>query len=204
LPALPLAAVSGQSRPGQIAVPLPGEPPLGGFASQKLAVMPVQFLRGDSLSLVKSADWAALRIALDDSIGGAIAARGIGKKWAYAADIARLAKRNSDYASDPYSLGAAGFRNPQKKPGDPAPSGVVNNLRSVIALGDARYALIPVDLWFGRKAGATHPILSVVLVDGRAGSIVWFSDVIGDAGTTFSAAEIGALAARVADLISPR
>ena len=117
---------------------LTNEAPLAGFASQKLAVMPVQFLRIDSTAPIKAADWAKLRLELDDSIGTAIAARGVGKKWAYAADIARMAKRNADYVSDPYSLGAMGFRDPKKKVGDPAPTTVINNMRSLIALGDSR------------------------------------------------------------------
>jgi len=166
--------------------------------------MPVQFLRADSTSPVKSADWALLRKELDDSIGAAISARGIGKKWAYAADIARLAKRNSDYVSDPYALGAAPLRNPQKKVGDPASVVVVNSLRSLIALGDSRFALIPLDLWFQHKGTENRPVLHVVLVDGRAGQIMWFADVGGEPGTRFSSAEIGALAERIADLVIAR
>ena len=166
--------------------------------------MPVQFFRADSASPVKPAAWATLRKELDDSIGVAIAARGIGKKWAYAADIVRLSKRNSEYVSDPYSLGAAGFRNPKKKVGDPAPSAVVNNMRSLIALGDSRFALIPVDFWFSNKGGVIRPVVHIVLVDGRAGQIVWFADVPGDPGTKFSSAEVGAFAQRIADLVAVR
>ena len=166
--------------------------------------MPVQFLRTDSSSQVKAADWTAMRKELDDSIGVAIAARGIGKKWAYAADIVRMAKRNADYVSDPYSLGAAGFRGVKLKAGDPAPIMVVNNLRSLIALGDSRFALIPVDLWFAKKGSEIRPVVYLVLVDGRVGQLVWFADVPGAPGTTFGSAEIGTLAQRVADLVVAR
>ena len=166
--------------------------------------MPVQFLRADSTSPVKSAEWAAMRKALDDSIGAAIAERGVGRKWAYAADIAKMAKRNSDYASDPYALGARGLLNPQLKAGDPAPSIVVNNMRSLIALGDSRFAVVPVELWFAKRGAETRPVLRIVLVDGRVGQVVWFTDVAGAPGTNFASPELGALAQRVADLVAAR
>ena len=166
--------------------------------------MPIQFFRADSASPVKPADWALLRKELDDSIGVAIAARGIGKKWAYAADIVRLSKRNADYVSDPYSLGAAALRNSKKKVGDPAPSAVVNNVRSLIALGDSRYALIPVDFWFSNTGGVIRPVLHIVLLDGRGAQLVWFADVAGDPGTKFASAEVGAFAQRIADLVAVR
>ena len=199
--ATPVVAIAGQQAPPQA---VQGEPPLGAFASQKLAVMPVQFLRADSLAPVKAAAWAAVRKELDYSVGSAIAARGIGRKWPYAADIVRMAKRNSDYVTDPYSLGAAGLRDARQKVGDPAPMVVINNLRSLIALGDSRFALIPVDLRFSRQGGVVRPVLHLVVVDGRVGQIVWFADVPGDAGPTFASAEIGALAQRIADLVAAR
>lgn len=200
--ALACAAATPARAPAQ--QPVAGEAPLAGFASQKLAVMPVQFLRVDSTAPVKPADWAKLRLELDDSIGAALAARGVGKKWAYAADIARLAKRNSDYVSDPYTLGAIGFRDPKKKVGDPAPMAVLNNMRSLIALGDSRFALIPVDFGFTTIGKELRPKISFVLVDGRAGQMLWFADVVGAALTKFTSAELGVFAERIADLVGAR
>jgi hypothetical protein len=178
--------------------------PLAPFAGQKVSVMPIQFLRVDTTAPVKAQNWAAVRRELDDSIGVAIAERGIGKKWAYAADIERMAKRNAVYVSDPYSLGAGALRNRAFKPGDQAPPTLINNLRSMIALGDSRYALIPVELGFAGAGAEKHPVLRLVLLDGRVGQITWYADLPGVASAGFASADIGALAQRIADLVVAR
>lgn len=193
------AAVAASARPAQAQ----GEP-LAPFAGQKVSVMPIQFLRVDTTAPVKAQNWAAVRRELDDSIGVAIAERGIGKKWAYAADIERMAKRNAVYVSDPYSLGAGGLRNRAFKAGEPAPPVLINNLRSMIALGDSRYALIPVELGFAGTGAEKHPVLRLVLLDGRVGQITWYADLPGVASTGFASADIGALAQRIADLVVAR
>lgn len=181
-----------------------GEPPLAPFAAQRVSVLPVQFLRGDTAAPVSPAQWAAVRTQLDDSIGTAIAERGIGKKWAYAPDLVRMAKRNTGYVSDPATLGAGSFRNRVLRADDPAPNQLLNNLRPLIALGDSRYALIPVELAFAGTGAEMHAVLRVVLVDGRGGKLIWFADIASPAESGFSSAQIGELAQRVADLVAGR
>lgn len=178
-----------------------GEPPLSPFVAQRVAVVPVQFLRSDTAAPLLPAQWATARRELDDSIGTALAERGLGNKWAYAADIDRLAKRNRGYVSDPYTLGAGSFRARPLRPNDAAPSLLLSNLRSLIALGDARYALIPVELAFVREDDKALAVLRLVLLDGRGGRIVWFADIAVPAGTAFGSAQIGELARSVADLV---
>jgi hypothetical protein len=181
-----------------------GAVPLGPFAAHKVSVLPVQFLRADSGAPVSTAIWATLRKELDDSIGTAIAERGIGKKWAYAADVARMAKRNAGYASDPYMLGAGGLRSRPLKAEEPAPRMMVDNMRSLIALGDSRYALVPVELAFAKKDNAWRAVLRLVLLDGRVGQVVWYGDLAMEAASPFGSAAAGTLAQRVADLIASR
>lgn len=178
--------------------------PLAAFGAQRVSVMPVQFLRADSAAPVRAPDWTRARKELDDSLGAAIAERGIGRKWAYAADIDRMARRNATYASDPYALGAGGLRDRTLKPEDRLSVVLANNLRALIALGDSRYALIPVELSFARSGAESRAMLRLVLVDGRAGQVVWAGDVAGSAGAAFGAASVGALAQRVADLVASR
>lgn len=181
-----------------------GEPPLAPFAAQQLSVMPVQLLRADTSSPVKPAEWATVRRELDDSIGTALAERGIGRKWAYAADIDRLARRNAAYVSDPYALGASGLRGRALKPDEPAPSVLVSNLRSLVALGDSRYALVPAELSFEGHGADARAVLRVVVVDGRGGTVVFAIDVVVPSGPKFDAPHIGGLAQRVADLVIAR
>lgn len=181
-----------------------GDPPLAPFAAQKLSVMPVQLLRADTASPLKPAEWATVRREIDDSIGTALSERGIGRKWAYAADIDRLAKRNASYVSDPYALGASGLRGRALKPDDPAPPVLVNNLRSLVALGDSRFALVPAELSFEGHGADARAVLRVVLVDGRGGTVLFAIDVVVPAGAKFDAPHIGGLAQRVADLVVSR
>lgn len=167
-------------------------------------MLPVQFLHADSASPVHPAEWAGVRKELDDSIGVALAERGLGKKWAYAADFERMARRNAGYVSDPYTLGAGGLRGRALKPGEQAPMIVISNLRSLIALGDSRYALVPVELGFSGLGADAHVVLRLVVLDGRAGQTVWYTDLAMPGAAKFGSAEIGALAQRVADLVIAR
>ena len=81
---------------------------------------------------------------------------------------------------------------------------LLNNLRSLIALGDSRFALIPVELAFVGRGPDAHPVLRIVLVDGRAGQVTWYADLAGQPGAVFNTAAIGNLAQRVADLVAQR
>lgn len=177
------------------------QPPLAQFISQPLIVLPVQLLRADTGAFVGAATWEAFRRELDDSIGSAIAARGVGKQWSYAADVARSAKRNAAYASDPYSLGVQPMRGAKIKVGDKIPPVFSSNLRSLIALGDTRFALLPIELVFQRGDATQRAALRLALVDGRMGIFVWLGDVASDAAPALTPAMLGSLAARVADLV---
>lgn len=178
-----------------------GEPPLAPFIAQRVSVLPIQRLRADSTTPLKAPDWPAARRELDDSIATAISERGVGRRWAYARDIDRMAKRNMGYVSDPYALGAGALRNRAFKSGEQAPSVVVTNLRSLIALGDSRFALVPVELSFAGTDAERMAVVRLVLLDGRIGQVVWFGDVATPAATVFRSAEIGALGRAVADLV---
>ncbi len=202
LPPLAALALAALALAGPAALRAQGETPLAPFAAQRVSVMPVQFLRADSAGPVRVATWAAVRRELDDSIGVTLAERGLGRNWAYATDIERMAKRNTAYVSDPFTLGAGSLRARPLRPEDQAPMILVNNLRSLIALGDSRYAIIPVELSFARRGADSSAVLRLVMLDGRSGKIVWFADVTSPAGNAFGSGEIGALSRRVADLVS--
>jgi len=177
------------------------QPPLAPMASQHVMVLPVQLLRADSGAWVDQTKWEKFRRELDDSIGAAIAARGIGKTWKYAADVARIAKRNPEYVNDVYSMGAQPMRIVKFKIGDPIPDLFNNNLRFLIGIADTRFALLPVEIWFVRKGDQQIAALKLAMVDGRAGTFVWLGEVGSDPATAYSPAVINTIAARVADLV---
>lgn len=177
------------------------QPPFAQFISQRIIVLPVQLLRADTGAFVSATPWEAYRRELDDSIGAAIAARGLGKQWSYAADVARSAKRNAAYTSDPYSLGVQPMRGTVIKPGDRIPPLFASNLRALIALGDTRYALLPIEVAVRRNGAEERAAMRLALVDGRAGLYVWIGEVLSDPAAALGPAVSASLAARVADLV---
>lgn len=178
------------------------QPPLAVFAGERIIVLPVQMLRADTGAFVDAKRWGAFRKELDDSIGSAIAERGLGKKWAYAADVLKSAKRNAAYTSDPYSLGAQPMRGVPIKAGDKIPALFGSNLRALIALGDTRFALLPIEVVFQGNGGMQRAALRLALVDGRSGVFVWAGDVASDPASSLTPAIVTSLAARVADLVA--
>ena len=90
------------------------------------------------------------------------------------------------------------------KSGEKIPTTFGSNLRTLIALGDTRYALLPVEVLFARKGTEQKVVLRMALVDGRSGLFVWAGDIVSDATTALTPDVIRTLAARVADLVVAR
>ena len=134
----------------QQAKPAGGErpqPPLSPMASEHVMVLPVQLLKADSGAWVVPAGWEKFRRELDDSIASAIKNRGVGKTWKYAPDAVRIAKRNPEYVGDVYAMGVQSMRAVKYRIGDPIPDLFNNNLRLLIGIADARYVLLPLELF---------------------------------------------------------
>lgn len=171
----------------------PGQPPLSAFAAQRVAVTPVQFWRADSTGWSSSVDGAVMRAQLDSAITEEFKARGMSSRWAFAGDVVRSARRNPTLRSDPNSLGAGRWRSQLPKPGDALPQLVADNLRIITALGDTRYALIPVEF----RGNGAEAVLRLVIADTRMRNVVWSADVFAAGG----AEVVATLAARIADLV---
>lgn len=189
---LAIAPLAGRSAFAQEQAVLTG-PPLAPFAAMRVAIFPLQLWRADSAAWSKTVDWASLRLGVDSAIAAELQARGLGKKWAYASDVARSAKRNPTYATDPYALGVGRWRSAAPKAGDQIPTVVADNMRPLTALGDTRYALIPVEL----RSQGEHAVLRLVLADTRGRTVIWTVDVIALGGPTL----LDGLSKGVADLV---
>ncbi len=172
---------------------VPAGPPLAPFAAMRVALVPAQLWKADSAGWSRAVEWPRLRLQLDSAVQAVLEERGLGRKWAYAADVVRSAKRNPTYASDPYALGAGPLRSAELKAGMLLPNLLADNLRTVTALGDTRYALIPVEL----KAVGGQVVLRLVLADTRARSLTWAGDLLAPGGDGM----VAGLATRIADLI---
>lgn len=168
-------------------------PPLAGFAAMRVAIFPVQLWRADTSAWSRAVDWSATRAALDSSITEVLRERGMGRRWAYASDVVRSARRNPTYTTDPYALGVARWRSIAPEGGDEVPQIVADNMRPFTALGDARYALIPVEL----RADGANVVLRLVMADTRGRRVVWAGDLLAPGGENLAST----LATLVANLV---
>ena len=141
--------------------------------------------------------------SLDDEIAAALAERGLKTLWVYPADLVKSMRGNPGYAADPYALAADPLRSPVVQAGAKIGDPLVTQLRTMVALHDARAVLMPIELRFERdKAGQGIAVLRLALVDGRLGEIRWINDVRSDPSPAFSRALITSLARHFADLIT--
>lgn len=171
------------------------ERPLAQFAAERLAVTPVQFWRADTTGWSATSDGAAVRAAVDSAIAREFRERGLGSRWAFAGDVVRSARRNPTLRSDPSALGAGRWRSAPPTLGEQLPTLVADNLRTVSALGDTRYAMIPVEL----RVLSRLATLRFVLVDTRRRAVVWFADLAVEGSSPNELAD--ALAKRLGDLV---
>lgn len=173
--------------------PVVAGPPLSPFTAMRVAIVPMQLWHADSLGWSHEVTWATTRLALDSAVAAVLQERGLGRKWDYAGDVARAAKRNPTYAADPYALGVGRLRGVELKTGGDIPPQLADNLRTVTALGDTRYALIPVEL----RAQGGNVVLRLVMVDTRTRNLVWAGELLSPGGV----AMVAGIATRLADLI---
>ena len=200
----PTPAVAAPDTASPARTPLRAASPLAGLAGQHIVVLPVHYLRPDTLGYAaRITDQRATLAALDSAIERALGERGFRTSWSYPPALARSAKRNAGYVSDPYSLAAERLRAGVRMPDDRLAEPFASQLRSIIAVTDARYALFPVELRFERLTdGRVRPVLHVALLDGRASSVRWMGDVRGAASANITPATYESVAFALADLVA--
>jgi hypothetical protein len=181
--------------------PLPATP-LSAFATRRVVLVPTQYLRqADSLG------WSA-RIAnardylgdVDAEISFALRERGLKGVWVFPEGVVRSVKRNPTYAPDPHALAAQWLRPPTRRLPDQIPNPLADQLRTLIALNDARYVLLPVEVRFVKAGDAGRAVLHLVLVDARLAQIAWMGDIVSEPSAAFSPALAASLGSRTADL----
>ena len=184
--------------------------PLASIAAQRIVVAPAQRLRG-----ADSVGWAAavgptpdyLR-RVDDEIAFAMRERELGAGWVFPPQLAAVARRNAPVAADPYALAVEQLLAPPPRSGGPVEitEPLAGQLRSLVALNDARFVLVPAELRFERvaqTAGAARAVLRVAVVDARLARVRWAGDVASDTASAHSPALAAGVAARLADLVAP-
>ena len=198
------AACSRGTDPNAQVAPLPNRP-LAGLAGQQVIVIPTHYLRpGDSLGWAEAVERPRqLLTDVDDEIAFALGERGFRTKWVFPEQLVRSAQRNAAHSPDPRALAAEGLRplarrRPDGQLGEP----LASQLRSLVALHGARYALFPVELRFEKIGGAGRAVLHVLLLDARLSRATWGGDVRGDTASIFGRGSIASVANNLADLIA--
>jgi hypothetical protein len=199
-----VAACSRGPDPNSQVAPLPNRP-LAGLAGQQVIVLPVHYLRpGDSLG------WAAaverprqLLSDVDDEIAFALEERGFRTRWVFPELLVRSAQRNAAHSPDPRALAAEGLRPLARRRSDgQLGEPLASQLRALVALHGARYALFPVELRFEKIGGAGRAVLHVLLIDARLSRATWGADVHGDTASTYGRGSIASAANNLANLIA--
>jgi hypothetical protein len=199
----PSVTAADTAPPAARAAPRRGSP-LAGLAGQHIIVLPVHYVRADTTGWSsRIGEPRATLAALDSAIERALAERGFRTDWTYPPALARSAKRNAGYVSDPYSLAAERLRVGARPTDGQVLEPLASQLRSIVAVTDARYALFPVELRFEPLADhQARPVLRVVLLDARGASVRWMGDVRGAAGTDINATTLESVAFALADLVA--
>lgn len=181
--------------------------PFEGLAGQHILVLPMQYLIfADSLGWGGQAPPVRVYLqTVDEEITFALRERGLQANWTFSDAVTRSAKRNVGFAADPHALEAGQLRTGAKVDDFLLREPLASQLRSLIALNDARYVLFPVELRFGNAEGtaAGQARLRIAIVDARRSQLQWAGDIVGAPANTFSPAIAADLASRLADLIAP-
>ena len=193
-------ALPAQQAPKGKSAPAAPSAPLAPYAAVKVAVVPVQFYRADSSGSV-TPPALAMRAAFDSLLSEAMDEHGLKGTWATPADVIRSAKRNPTYLSDARNLGAFPVRHGINNKDAQIPDPLASNLRRVVALHDARYLLMPVELHVDATKNGVQLGVLLLLVDARLNSPIWQADLIGESAAAYSPALLQKLTTRVAELV---
>lgn len=206
--ALALVAVAACAHPKVSPATDPNEHALSGLAAQHVAVLPTYRVR-----VMPGLDWARsvqqagdVRRTLDADIVAAFDERGLRANWIFPDALEQSYKRNSTYATDPYSLAEEPLRSPSFAADAHLPDPLAAQLRTLVALhDDVRLVLAPVELRFepvgDGKVG--RGVLSLALVDARTTTVVWKGEVASDTASSFGPAITASIGARLAGVVAP-
>ena len=200
---LVVACSRGPDPNAQVA-PLPNRP-LAGLAGQHVIVLPTHYLRpGDSLGWAEAAERPRqLLTDLDDEIAFALGERGFRTRWVFPEQLVRSAQRNAAHSPDPRALAAEGLRPLARRRSDgQLGEPLASQLRALVALHGARYALFPVELRFEKMGGAGRAVVHVLLLDARLSRATWGGDVRGDTASAFGRGVIASAANSLADQVA--
>jgi hypothetical protein len=201
------SACAGQSQQQQEQQPTPTriDHPLAVFAGRPMVVLPTRFVRdGDPMGWAAAIPSAREFLAsVDAEIGFALKERDLGSNWIMPEALVRSARRNAAFVADPHTLAAERLRPPIRRKIEQLPEPLASQLRSLVALNDARYVLYPLEVRFEpADEGKGRAVLNVLVLDARLSTVMWMGDVASDPVESFSPGLAAGVANRLADLIA--
>jgi hypothetical protein len=121
--------------------------------------------------------------------------------WVLPPDIERALTRSPSLQIQLHALAVSSFHRAQVEIiGDP----LFGDLRSLNALMNARFALVPVAAaYVTRAAGAGRVEIEVALIDTLGGRVLWYAAVAGDPGDPDSPSVVATAARALARAIAP-
>lgn len=153
------------------------------LAGQKVAVLPLTLavpelaLADDTLLGVRAKVLPWADSVLLESFSG----RAPEVTWVGPPELRRAARRAIGFATDPDHMGHAVLRDPTFKV---VPDPLRSQIRTLVALVDARFVLVPASAVFLREAnGNVRVEMTLVVVDARTGVPAWRSIASGSAPT---------------------
>jgi hypothetical protein len=181
---------------------------LSGIGGQNLVLLPIMFVRGrdplgwrDQMSSPHE-----FLLKADSLMEVAVKGRAYRTKWRFPEQIKQKADESNGLIADPYTLAGAALLPGVWRTDLPLGDPLVSQLRGIVAIENARYALAPVEIHFipylppPRAKGDTTTVvtpppdptlkplgiavLRVMLLDPAATQVVWAGDVISDTART--------------------
>jgi hypothetical protein len=185
--------------------PEPQGTPLAAMAGRPVLVLPIQYAAfADSLNWRgQIADGGTFLSALDDSIAAELGDRGL-RSWTFAPAITASARRNAGMTADPHALAAESLRRRVQASDDPLSEPLASQIRSLVALRDARYVILPAILRFENGGAGARASLLVYLIDSRTARIRWSGEVSSEVTRSSPTMLAGGIAQRLADLVVAR
>ena len=206
---LAVALTAACSRHGPQPAPTVPDASLSGLAAQHIAVLPTYAAR-----IAPELRWTTgrpldLQRTLDADILSALDERGLRKTWVFPEELAAAYRRNPTYAADPFGLAEEPLRAPSLMVDTRLPDPLASQIRTLIAFHeDVRYVLAPVELRLetvpGAISGTGRGVLRLVLLDGRGSNVRWIGEISSEDAESYGPAIPATIAARLANVISPR
>jgi hypothetical protein len=152
-------------------------PKFAPMTAARILVLPVQEVAG-------APETQAWLTRFDSVFTALLEDGGIGPGWAYPRDAMRYARSNPTYINNPKAMGAQLLKGDKVKAGVPLPEPFASRLRAMVAIADARNAIVPVVVRIDSTTTPRTATLRLMFVDAKLSRVDW----VGTIGVKFTGA----------------